>query len=148
MRRLGRTPGRRAGLLLAVPPLSSAPVFWLAFRGDPPPTAPHHQPPPRFPGSYPPHYVGGGCPLCPPGVEAVVGRPNPKDVGPVESSDGQAVYRVRYTAILTAPLPSAPAVSGYCEAELVYDASQNGHPLLRITVTPKPPPSNLSLATA
>lgn len=81
-------------------------------------------------------------------VEGLLGRADPNGIGAVERVNGQAVYRVRYTAILTEPPPSAPNVRGYCEAELLFDAGRAGHPLLGITFTPKPPPPGLAVCIA
>src|SRR4051812_38972150 len=45
-------------------------------------------------------------------VEAVLGRPAPDAVGPVEESGGRAVYRARYPAELNGPVWCAPDVRG------------------------------------
>lgn len=78
-------------------------------------------------------------------VETILGRPHPDDIGPVGLVDGRRVYHVRYRAVLNAPPPSAPNVNGYCEAELSFDASRNGHPLVGIRYTAKQPPGSLIL---
>jgi len=81
-------------------------------------------------------------------VEALIGRPDPKETSPVERMDGQTVFRIRYMAVLRDPHPVAPNVRGYCEVELIYDASRSGHPLIQIIFTPKLPPPGVRVARA
>lgn len=71
-------------------------------------------------------------------VEAILGAPEPLNVGGMRKD--QTTYHTRYLAIVTKPLPFAPDVTGFCEAELTFDASKPGHPLLRVTCTPRTPP--------
>ena len=73
-------------------------------------------------------------------VEAILGRPSPRDIRPVERANGRVVYRTHYLAFLAGPLPFAPHVDGYCEAILEYDAAAPGHPLLRILAVPRAVP--------
>jgi hypothetical protein len=155
MGRLGHKSGRcRVTLVVGVLLLGAGVAVWLAVRDDRRAAA-HREPPsqPVSPEMAHLKVVGQGLGSVRPGmlqteVETHLGRPDSKNIGPVAtSSDGQAVYRVRYAAVLDEPLPSAPTVRGYCEVELEYDAGRHGHPLLRIIITPKPPPSDLSLAT-
>lgn len=81
-------------------------------------------------------------------VEAMIGRADPQEIGPADRFEGHTVYRVRYRAILSKPLPNAPNVRGYCEVELVYDATRPGHPLIQITYTPKSPPPGITVVLA
>jgi hypothetical protein len=74
-------------------------------------------------------------------VEAAIGRPDPKTIGPVErSADGQPTYRTRYPAFVSEALWFAPDLRGFCEAVLEYDASRPGHPLVRLSATATPAP--------
>jgi hypothetical protein len=80
-------------------------------------------------------------------VEAILGPPEPMNVDAMVKE--HTTYHTRYWAILNRPLPFAPDVRGFCEAELTFDASRPGHPLLRITCTPRtPPPSRQTVSMA
>lgn len=148
----GRLTRRRAALVLAAVLLLAAGGVWLAVR-EANPKGTVHAPvsPPVPPEVARLRDLGAGLRAVRPGmprteVEGLLGRADPPDIGPAEKADGRTVYRVRYRAILTDPSPSAPAVVGYCEAELVFDADQSGHPLVAVTFTPKPPPPGVAAA--
>lgn len=81
-------------------------------------------------------------------VDGMLGPAESNTISPVEHVMGQPVYSVRYAAYLSEPLPFAPTVSGYCEAELVFDAGRAGHPLIRVGITSKPLPPGLAVPQA
>jgi hypothetical protein len=80
-------------------------------------------------------------------VESVLGSPEPMNVDAIPKYE--STYRTRYLAILKQPFELAPDVRGFCEAELIFDASKPGHPLLKVTCTPRtPPPSRHTVSMA
>lgn len=76
-------------------------------------------------------------------VERQLGSPAPKHTFPLIRVGDKLVYRTAYQALVREPLPLAPEARGFIEAVLEYDASRPGHPLLRLTCSPKPPPQGI-----
>lgn len=66
------------------------------------------------------------------------------EVGPVEVSGGEAVYRSRHQLHLLQPLPQAEAVGRFIPGPhivtLVFDARAAGHPLVRVVTESAPVP--------
>ncbi len=72
-------------------------------------------------------------------VEGLLGAPEPLNVDAV--SPEKRTYCTRYLVYLHRPLALVPNIEGFCEAQLTFDATQAGHPLVHITCTPRKLPS-------